>query len=59
MVTSGGYGHTMRTNIAMGYVAPERAEASTELAVDIIGVRSPAVVRTEPMFDPAHKRPRA
>ena len=59
VVTSGGYGHTMRTNIAMGYVAPERAEASTELAVDIIGVRSPAVVRTEPMFDPAHKRPRA
>lgn len=59
VVTSGANGHTMRTNIAMGYVAPEHAEAGTELAVDIIGVRSPAVVRTEPMFDPAHERPRA
>ena len=59
VVTSGGYGHTMNTNIAMGYVAPEHAEPATELAVDVIGVRSRAVVRAEPMFDPAHERPRA
>ena len=59
VVTSGGYGHTMSTNIAMGYVVPEYAEPGTELAVDVIGVRSAAVVRAEPMFDPAHKRPRA
>ena len=43
----------------MGYVAPEHAEPGTEPAVDVIGVRSPAVVRPEPMFDPAHERPRA
>ncbi len=59
VVTSGGYGHTMNTNIAMGYVVPDYAEPGTELAVDVIGVRSPAVVRAEPMFDPAHERPRA
>ncbi len=59
VVTSGGYGHTMNTNIAMGYVDPAYAEVGTELAIDIIGVRSPAVVRAEPMFDPAHERPRA
>lgn len=59
VVTSGGYGHTLNINIAMGYVAPEYAEPGTELAVDVIGVRSPAIVRTSPMFDPAHKRPRA
>ena len=49
----------MKVNIAMGYVAPEHAEPGTELAVDIIGVRCAAVVRPEPMFDPAHERPRA
>jgi len=59
VVTSGGYGHTMNLNIAMGYVDPEYAEPGTELAIDVIGVRSPAVVRTEPMFDPDHERPRA
>ena len=59
VVTSGGYGHTMNTNIAMGYVTPEHAEVGTELAVDVIGVRSRAVVRAEPMFDPAHEPPRA
>ena len=59
VVTSGGYGHTMNTNIAMGYVTPEHAEPATELAVDVIGVRSRAVLRAEPMFDPAHERPRA
>ena len=59
VVTSGGYGHTMDVNIAMGYVDPEHAAVGTELAIDVIGVRSGAVVRAEPMFDPAHERPRA
>ncbi|MBT8249464.1 MAG: glycine cleavage system aminomethyltransferase GcvT, partial [Acidimicrobiia bacterium] len=43
----------------MGYVDPGYAEIDTQLAIDIIGVRSPAVVRQEPMFDPAHERPRS
>ena len=43
----------------MVYVTPEHAESDTDIAVDIIGVRSPAVVRAQPMFDPAHERPRA
>ncbi len=59
VVTSGGYGHTMNTNIAMGYVDPAHAAPGTELAVDVIGVRCRAVVRSEPMFDPDHERPRA
>ncbi|MBT8217956.1 MAG: FAD-dependent oxidoreductase [Acidimicrobiia bacterium] len=59
VVTSGGFGHTMNKNIAMGYVDPGYAEIDTQLAIDIIGVRSPAVVRQEPMFDPAHERPRS
>ena len=59
VVTSGGFGHTMGINIAMGYVEPKYAEPGTELAIDVIGVRSQAVVRPEPMFDPDHQRPRA
>ena len=59
VVTSGAYGHTMNTNIALGYVNPAHAGPGTELAVDVIGIRRRAVVRPEPMFDPSHLRPRA
>ena len=59
VVTSGAYGHHMGTNIAMGYVQPQFADLGTELAIEIIGERSHAIVRAEPMFDPAHERPRA
>lgn len=59
VVTSGAYGHTTGVNIAMGYVQPEYAEAGTPLTVRIIGEFSAATVRTGPMFDPEHVRPRA
>jgi dimethylglycine dehydrogenase len=59
VVTSGAYGFTLGTNIAMGYVAPDLAAPGTELAVDVIGVRSRCIVRHQPMFDPDHERPRA
>jgi dimethylglycine dehydrogenase len=59
VVTSGAYGHTMEVNIAMGYIDPTHSEPGTELEIDIIGARSPAVVRASPMFDPEHRRPRA
>lgn len=58
VVTSGAYGHTLNANIAMGYVKPPYADPGTELAIDVIGVRSPAVVRAEPMLDAANERPR-
>ncbi|MGI9604703.1 MAG: glycine cleavage T C-terminal barrel domain-containing protein, partial [Acidimicrobiales bacterium] len=59
VVTSGAYGHSMETNIAMGYVGPGLAEPGTELGIDVIGQRCRATVRAEPMFDPDHRRPRA
>ena len=59
VVTSGGYGHTMETNIAMGYVQPEFGAVGTTLGIDIIGQRSQATVKAEPMYDPDHERPRA
>lgn len=43
---------------ALGYVEPEFAAGGTTFAIDIIGKRSPATVRSEPMFDPKHDRPR-
>jgi len=58
VVTSGAYGHTMGVNIAMAYVKPEYSAPDTDLTIGIIGERSPAVVRTTPMFDPAHERTR-
>ena len=59
VVTSGAYGHHMQTNIAMGYVDPAWAEPGTELALEVIGERCTATIRTEPMFDPEHVLPRA
>lgn len=59
MATSGSYGHTMNTNIAMGHVDPVPAAPGTELAIDVIGVRSRVAVRPDPVFDPDYQRPRA
>ena len=58
VVTSGAYGHTIGTNVAMGYVDPPYAEVGTRLTLEIIGKPSAATVRSEPMFDPNHDRPR-
>ena len=58
VVTSGAYGHFTETNIAMGYVDPRFSEPGTELAIDVIGQRSGATVRAEPMFDAPHARTR-
>ena len=43
----------------MGFVDVEYGEPGTELEISIIGVRRPAIVVKEPIFDPKHKRPRA
>jgi dimethylglycine dehydrogenase len=58
VVTSGAYGHTIDTNIALGYVDPAFATQGTAVAIDIIGKRSSATVRSAQMFDPNHDRPR-
>ena len=58
VVTSGGYGHTIEKNIAMGFVPIELADVGTELSISVIGTRSKATVVAEPIFDPKHERPR-
>ena len=59
VVTSGGYGHTIEKNIALGFVPSGLSAPGTELEISIIGTLSKAVVVTEPIFDPEHERPRA
>ncbi len=55
-VASGGYGHTVGKSIAFSYLPEELAAPGTELAVDLVGVRRPAVVAEGPLYDPGAKR---
>jgi len=58
-ITSGGYAHYVQRSVAMGYVPTELAAPSvTGFEVEIIGVRRPAQLQPEPLFDPAGRRMR-
>ena len=57
-VTSGGFGHRVGKNIAMGFIDAARAEPGTELEIGILGSRCRATVVSEPIFDPANDRVR-
>ena len=57
--TSGGYAHHLAKSLAIAYVKAELATDGRELAVDILGERRPAVVHTEPLYDPSNARLRA
>jgi 4-methylaminobutanoate oxidase (formaldehyde-forming) len=58
-VTSGGYGYTVGTSIAYGYVPAGCARAGTRLAVEVFGESIPAVVGAEPLYDPRGEKIRA
>ena len=58
-VTSGGYAHYSRASVALGYVPAELVDAATTgFEIEIIGVRRPACLQLEPLFDPAGRRMR-
>ena len=57
-VTSGDWGHRVGANIAYAFVDPDHAEAGTALAIDIIGIRTPARVTEGPLYDPGNSRVR-
>jgi len=59
VLTSGGYGHTVRTGLAFGYVKPELASPGTRLEVELLGDLRLATVLADPILDPASERPRA
>lgn len=58
-VTSGGYGHRLRRNIALGFVGAQHAALGTRLEIGILGERFGAEVMGEPLFDPGNDRARA
>jgi glycine cleavage system aminomethyltransferase T len=58
-VSSGGYGHTLGTSIALAYLPVAHAAVGTELEVGILGSRRPAVVAEQPLYDPGNERLRS
>jgi dimethylglycine dehydrogenase len=59
LVGSAGYGHKLQRSIALAYVTSELAIPGTALEVEIFGARRPAVVATEPLYDPENRRLRS
>ncbi len=59
LVTSGGYGYRLDRSIALAYVRADLALPGTELEVEVLGERCPAVVAREPLYDPDNARLRA
>ncbi len=58
-VTSGGYGHFVKKNLAFAYVRPDLANVGTEFEVEMGGDRYPARVIAQPAYDPDNLRMRA
>jgi len=59
-VTSGSYAHHAQRSMALGYV-PAALAGLTEkrgFEIEILGIRRPATVQPEPLFDPEGKRMR-
>ncbi|MGO1120809.1 GcvT family protein [Rhodovibrionaceae bacterium A322] len=59
LVTSGGYGHTLQSSIALAYVRTDLAEEGQALEVEILGQKYPAKVASEPLYDPKNEKLRA
>ena len=58
-ITSGGYAHHVQQSVAMGYVPTElMSSETTGFEIEIIGIRRPARLQLEPLFDPAGQRMR-
>ncbi len=55
-VTSGGYGYSVGSSLAMGYVEKKVAGASDGFAIEILGERRPARRLVTPLFDPQGAR---
>ncbi|MEM7198289.1 MAG: aminomethyltransferase family protein, partial [Pseudomonadota bacterium] len=56
LVTAGGYGHRVKSTIALAYMKPDYAKEGTRVAIDIAGERYSASVTSEPVYDPKNER---
>lgn len=59
ITTSGGYGHTLKTGLALAYVDIDDAAMGTELLVELLGNLTRAQVIADCPYDPENVRPRA
>jgi dimethylglycine dehydrogenase len=59
LVTSGGFGYRLNRSIALAYVRADLTAPGTQLEVEILGERRPAVVAREPLYDSHNARLRA
>ncbi len=57
-VTSGGYGYSVASSIAYGYLPAADAQPGTRVAIDLFGQWVGAEVVRDPLFDPASERVR-
>jgi dimethylglycine dehydrogenase len=59
-ITSGGYAHYCGLSLAWGYIPAELAARTDDrFQIEVVGVRRPATIQTEPPVDPAGVRMRA
>ncbi len=60
-ITSGGYGHHVKASLGQGYVPAVLAERDEEglFEIEILGVRRPARINIDPLFDPTGERMRS
>jgi len=52
LVTSGGFGHTIRKPIAYGYLPVNYSKPGTRLQIEVAASRYEATVEKEPLYDP-------
>jgi dimethylglycine dehydrogenase len=55
-VTSGGYGHSVHTSLAMGYVNADVSDTEQELSVTLLGEPRPCRILSEPSTDAGGSR---
>jgi dimethylglycine dehydrogenase len=58
-VTSGGFGPASAQHIALGYVNCDAYRPGEQFSVEILGQLRPAVLQTEPLYDPSGSKMRA
>ena len=57
-ITSGGFSHHVDQSVALGYIPVGLADGSDGFEIEILGVKRPAKLLSEPLFDPDAERMR-
>ncbi len=56
LVTSGGFGHTIKKPIAYGYLPIGYSKPGTRLSIEVAARRYEALIEKEPLYDPENKK---